>query len=72
MLTLAGVVVGTVGLYVGLYLARPYIDHTYGLSLAIDPPRPDEWLKLALIVAAGFVAACYRLSGLTGCRLRTA
>jgi putative ABC transport system permease protein len=76
VLTLAGVIGGTVGLYVGLYLARPYIDHTYGLSLAIDPPRPDEWLKLALIVVAGFVAGllpairAYRLSLADGMTVR--
>jgi putative ABC transport system permease protein len=77
LLTLAGVIVGTVGLYVGLYLARPYIDHTYGLSLAIDPPRPDEWLKLGMIVLAGFVAGllpairAYRLSLADGMMVRT-
>jgi putative ABC transport system permease protein len=77
LLTLAGVIVGTVGLYVGLYLARPYIDHTYGLSLPIDPPRPDEWLKLGSIVVAGFVAGllpairAYRLSLADGMMVRT-
>jgi putative ABC transport system permease protein len=76
LLTLAGVVLGTVGLYAGLWLARPYIDHTYGLSLAIDPPRPDEWLKLALIVVAGFFAGllpawrAYRLSLADGMMVR--
>lgn len=76
LLTLAGVITGTVGLYVGLFLARPYIDHTYGLSLSIDPPRADEWLKLGLIVAAGFVAGllpairAYRLSLADGMMVR--
>jgi putative ABC transport system permease protein len=77
LLTLAGVVVGALGLYAGLYLARPYIDHTYGLSLPIDPPRPDEWLKLGSIVVAGFVAGllpairAYRLSLADGMMVRT-
>ncbi|MFA5955423.1 ABC transporter permease [Hyphomicrobium sp.] len=76
LLTLAGVVLGTVGLYVGLYLARPYIDHAYGLSLPIDPPRADEWLKLAAIVVAGFLAGllpalrAYRLSLADGMMVR--
>lgn len=76
LLTLAGVVLGTVGLYAGLWLAQPYIDHTYGLSLAIDPPRPDEWLKLVSIVVAGFFAAllpalrAYRLSLADGMTVR--
>src|SRR6185312_5535210 len=42
LLTLAGVILGTLGLYAALYLARPFIDQTYGLSLAIDPPRNAE------------------------------
>ncbi len=77
LLTLAGVVVGTVALYIGLYLARPFIDHTYGISLGIEPPRADEWLKLALIVVAGFVAGllpairAYRLSLADGMTVRT-
>lgn len=76
-LTLGGVVFGTIGLYGALYLARPFIDRTYGLSLAIDPPRPDEWVKLVLIVAAGFLAGllpaarAYRLSLADGMMVRT-
>lgn len=76
LLTLAGVVLGTIGLYVGLYLARPLIDHTYGLSLPIDPPRADEWLKLGGIVVAGFLAGllpalrAYRLSLADGMMVR--
>ncbi|MFA7305623.1 MAG: ABC transporter permease [Hyphomicrobium sp.] len=77
LLTLAGVALGAIGLYVGLYFARPYIDHAYGLSLAIDPPRTDEWVKLGLIVVAGFVAGllpalrAYRLSLADGMMVRT-
>jgi putative ABC transport system permease protein len=77
ILTLAGVIVGTLGLYVGLFFARPFIDRAYGLSLAIDPPRADEWIKLALIVVAGFVAGllpairAYRLSLADGMTVRT-
>lgn len=77
LLTLAGVIAGVIGLYTGLIFARPFIDHTYGLSLAIDPPRADEWIKLALIVAAGFLAGllpairAYRLSLADGMTVRT-
>ncbi|MFT3729867.1 MAG: ABC transporter permease [Hyphomicrobium sp.] len=76
LLTLAGVVLGTAGLYIGLYLARPYIDHAYGLSLPIDPPRADEWVKLGAIVVAGFFAGllpalrAYRLSLADGMMVR--
>ena len=77
LLTIAGVIVGTLGLYAALYLARPFIDQTYGLSLAIDPPRNAEWIKLALIVVAGFIAGllpairAYRLSLADGMTVRT-
>jgi len=77
LLTLAGVIVGTLALYIGLYFARPYIDHAYGLSLAIEPPRLDEWAKLGLIVVAGFMAGllpalrAYRLSLADGMTVRT-
>jgi putative ABC transport system permease protein len=77
LLTLAGVIVGVIALYAGLYLARPFIDQTYGLSLPINPPRADEWIKLGLIVAAGFVAGllpaarAYRLSLADGMTIRT-
>jgi putative ABC transport system permease protein len=77
LLTLAGVLVGVIALYAGLYLARPFIDQTYGLSLPINPPRAAEWIKLGLIVAAGFVAGllpaarAYRLSLADGMTIRT-
>jgi putative ABC transport system permease protein len=77
LLTLAGVIVGVIALYAALYLARPLIDETYGLSLPINPPRADEWIKLGLIVAAGFVAGllpaarAYRLSLADGMTVRT-
>ena len=77
LLTLAGTILGTLGMYAALFLAHDYIDRTYGLSLSIDPPRPDEWLKLGLIVVAGFAAGllpamrAYRLSLADGMMIRT-
>lgn len=77
LLTFAGAVLGTLALYGALFCARGYIDRTYGLSLAIGPLRPDEWLKLALIVVAGFAAGllpalrAYRLSLVDGMMVRT-
>lgn len=68
LLTVAGVVLGTLLLYVALVLLQPWIDKSYGLHLAIDPPKPGEWATLATIVGAGFLAAllpalrAYRLS----------
>ena len=77
LLTLAGVTFGTLGLYLALVLLRPYIDRTYGLNLNIDAPRPEEWIKLTAIVAAGFLAGllpairAYRLSLADGMSIRT-
>ena len=77
LLTLAGVILGTLALYAALVLLRPYIDRTYGLNLSIDAPRPEEWIKLAAIVAAGFLAGllpairAYRLSLADGMSVRT-
>lgn len=68
LLTLAGVILGTLLLYAALLALQPWIDKAYGLHLAIDPPKPSEWATLAAIVCAGFAAAllpafrAYRLS----------
>lgn len=76
-LTAAGVALGTVLLYVTLAVLRPYIDRTYGIYLTIDPPRLEEWLKLAGIVAAGFVAGlipalrAYKMSLADGMTVKT-
>ncbi|MFX9015978.1 hypothetical protein ABTN29_19985, partial [Acinetobacter baumannii] len=76
LLSLSGVVLGVVLLYAALLVLQPMIDRTYGLHLPIDPPRQDEWLTLATIVAAGFAAAllpalrAYRLSLADGMMVR--
>ncbi len=60
-----------------LVLLQPYIDRTYGLQLAIDPPTQRELLTLASIVVAGFLAGllpamrAYRLSLADGMTVRT-
>lgn len=77
LLTLAGVAAGTGMLYVALVVLQPVIDHTYGIHIAIDPPKSAEWMKLAAIVAAGFLAGlipalrAYRLSLADGMSIRT-
>jgi putative ABC transport system permease protein len=77
LLTIAGVIVGTLALYGALLLLRPYVDRIYGLNLSIDAPRPEEWLKLLAIVVAGFLAGllpairAYRLSLADGMSIRT-
>ena len=76
LLTLMGVVLGVVLLYAVLLVLQPMIDRSYGLHIAIDPPKPDEWMTLTAIVAAGFLAAllpalrAYRLSVADGMIVR--
>ena len=76
-LTAAGVALGTILLYIALAVLRPYIDRSYGIFLTIDPPRMEEWVKLAGIVAAGFVAGlipalrAYKLSLADGMTVKT-
>ena len=77
VLTLCGVVLGTILLYAALILLQPFIDRTYGLHISIDPPTLDQWTILAGIVAAGFIAGllpalrAYRLSLADGMTVRT-
>ena len=77
LLTLAGVALGVALLYTALALLRPWVDATYGLNLDIEAPTQREWLMLAAIVAAGFLAGllpamrAYRLSLADGMTVRT-
>lgn len=75
-LTLAGVILGTVLLYVGLIVLQPWIDRTYGLNITIEPLKLREWMMLVGIVVAGLVASllpamrAYRLSLADGMMVR--
>jgi putative ABC transport system permease protein len=77
LLTLMGVLLGALMLYSALQLLQPYVDQAYGLHLEIDPPTRHEYLSLATIVAAGFLAGllpalrAYRLSLADGMTVRT-
>ena len=77
VLTFCGVALGTILLYGALFVLQPFIDRTYGLHIAIDPPTRDQLAILAGIVAAGFVAGllpalrAYRLSLADGMTVRT-
>jgi putative ABC transport system permease protein len=77
ILTAAGVLIGIVLLYAALLILQPYVDTTYGLHLAVDPPRPAELQMLGLIVLAGCMAGllpalrAYRLSLADGMTVRT-
>ena len=77
VLTFLGTALGTALLYAALILLQPFIDRTYGLHIAIDPPTQDQLTVLAGIVIAGFAAGllpalrAYRLSLADGMTVRT-
>ena len=77
VLTFLGTALGTALLYAALILLQPFIDRTYGLHIAIDPPTQDQLAELAGIVIAGFAAGllpalrAYRLSLADGMTVRT-
>ena len=56
VLTLAGVILGTVLLYAGLFFARPIVDRLYGLNLDVSAPTSWEMTTLLVIVLAGLIA----------------
>lgn len=56
VLTLVGVILGTVLLYVGLFFARPIVDRLYGLNLPVSAPTSWELTTLSAIVVAGLIA----------------
>lgn len=76
VLTLAGVVLGTVFLYIGLAVAQPLVDRLYGLHLVLEAPGAREWAMLAGVVLAGFLAGllpairAYRISLADGMTVR--
>jgi putative ABC transport system permease protein len=77
VLTAVGVALGIVLLYAALFLARPYVDATYGLHLPIAPLKPDAWATLGMVVLGGCLAGllpalrAYRLSLADGMTVRT-
>jgi putative ABC transport system permease protein len=77
LLTLAGVVLGAVLLYIAIIVAQPIVDRMYGLHLTVSGPTWGELQMLGAIVLAGFLAGllpalrAYRLSVADGMTVRT-
>jgi putative ABC transport system permease protein len=77
LLTLTGVILGTLLLYIALYALRPVIDRAYGLDIGIGPPASSDLMILGAVVLAGIVASiipalrAYRLSVADGMMIRT-
>lgn len=77
MLAVLGVLLGTVLLYAGLFIAQPLVDAHYGLYLPIEPLMLREVGLLALIVGGALLFAllpalrAYRMSLADGMTVRS-
>lgn len=77
IMTITGVIVGTICTYVLLMIVRPYIDAAYGIALDLSLPSYTEiWSLMAIVVGglfAGLLPAwrAYRNSVADGMMVRT-
>lgn len=77
LISLAGVVAGTLFLYGALFALRPVIDDAFGLYLSIEPPNRSEFIMLAAVVGAGILISlvpairAYRMSLNDGMSVKT-
>lgn len=77
ILTVAGVILGALIVYLGLAVLTPILDARFGLSLEIEPPNLYEFGILGTIVAAGVLSGCipawraYRASLADGMTIRS-
>ena len=68
LVTLLGVAIGVVFAVLGIALLAPWLQSQFGLALHLSEPTLNEWLLLASLVAAGWLASllpgirAYRLS----------
>jgi len=68
MVTLLGVAVGVVAAALGIALLSPWLQSHFGLALRLSEPTLNEWMLLASLLAAGWLASllpgirAYRLS----------
>lgn len=66
--TLLGVALGTLATAVSIALAGPWVQMRFGIGLKLSAPTVEQWLLLAAVVLAGFLASlvpgwrAYRLS----------
>jgi putative ABC transport system permease protein len=58
-LAAAGLALGVVLLYLGLFVARPFIQAHLGLSIPIGLPGAYEWLLLGIVLLASVVAGLW-------------
>ena len=75
--TLLGVALGTLATAVSIALAGPWVQMRFGIGLKLSAPTVEQWLLLAAVVLAGFLASlvpgwrAYRLSLADGLSPRT-
>jgi putative ABC transport system permease protein len=75
--TLLGAGLGVLCTTIAIAAGGPWIQSRFGVGLKLSAPTPDQWLLLAAIVVAGFVASlvpgwrAYRLSLADGLSPRT-
>ena len=68
MVTVLGVAFGVVMAVFGIALLAPWLQAQFGLTLSLSPPTLNEWLLMASLLAAGWLASllpgirAYRLS----------
>ena len=66
--TLLGVALGTLATVLSIALAGPWVQMRFGIGLKLSAPTVEQWLLLAAVVLAGFLASlvpgwrAYRLS----------
>jgi len=68
MVTVLGVAFGVAMAVLGIALLAPWLQAQFGLTLSLSPPTLNEWLLMASLLAAGWLASllpgirAYRLS----------
>ena len=68
LVTLLGVVIGVALTALGIAVLSPWLQSQFGLALRLSEPTLNEWLLLASLVVAGWLASllpgirAYRLS----------
>jgi putative ABC transport system permease protein len=58
-LAAAGLALGVVLLYLGLFVAQPFIQAHLGLSIPIGVPGAYEWLLLGVVLLASVLAGLW-------------
>lgn len=67
LVTLIGIVLGVVLAVLGIALLSPWLQAAFGLALTLSEPTLNEWLLVASLLVAGFLASL--LPGLRAYRL---